>query len=88
MNHKTPRQGAPMGARHRISSDRVWPLRAPCGRTFAERKDNTLPEREELLAALHIVRIGADNIPQPGARQHVIETIDAIVAKVKGQSND
>ena len=32
------RQGAPMGARHRISSDSVWPLRCADGRTFAQRK--------------------------------------------------
>jgi hypothetical protein len=29
---------APKGKRYRVSSDSVWPLRAPDGRTFAERK--------------------------------------------------
>lgn len=31
------RQAAPMRSRQRISSDSVWPLRAPDGHTFAER---------------------------------------------------
>lgn len=29
---------APMGRKHRISSDRVWPLRNADGRTWAEVK--------------------------------------------------
>ena len=31
-------QIAPMGRRHRISRDEVWPARCADGRTFAERK--------------------------------------------------
>jgi len=36
-----------MGARYRISSDRVWPLRAPCGRTFAQRKADKEAQRHD-----------------------------------------
>lgn len=31
---------APIGRRHRVSSDDAWPLRCADGRTFAERKAN------------------------------------------------
>jgi hypothetical protein len=33
-----PQQAAPMGRKHRISSDSAWPLRGLDGKTFAERK--------------------------------------------------
>jgi len=31
-------QAAPMGRKHRISSDSAWPLRGLDGKTFAERR--------------------------------------------------
>ena len=31
-------QAAPMGKKHRVSSDSAWPLRGVDGLTFAERK--------------------------------------------------
>jgi len=31
-------QVAPMGKKHRVSSDSAWPLRGPDGKTFAERR--------------------------------------------------
>jgi len=37
-------QAAPMGKKHRISSDSAWPLRGADGLTFAERKAK---EREQ-----------------------------------------
>jgi len=33
-----PQQAAPMGRKHRVSSDSAWPLRGADGRTFAERR--------------------------------------------------
>lgn len=33
-----PAQSAPMGKKHRASSDSAWPLRGADGLTFAERK--------------------------------------------------
>jgi hypothetical protein len=33
-----PQQAAPIGRKHRVSSDSAWPLRALDGRTWAERK--------------------------------------------------
>jgi len=33
-----PAQAAPMGKKHRVSSDSAWPLRGVDGLTFAERK--------------------------------------------------
>jgi hypothetical protein len=35
---KTPQQAAPLGRKHRVSSDSAWPLRGLDGKTFAERK--------------------------------------------------
>jgi hypothetical protein len=31
-------QAAPMGKKHRVSSDSAWPLRGADGKTFAERR--------------------------------------------------
>jgi hypothetical protein len=31
-------QAAPMGRKHRVSSDSAWPLRGLDGKTFAERR--------------------------------------------------
>ena len=31
-------QAAPMGKRHRVSSESAWPLRGADGKTFAERR--------------------------------------------------
>jgi len=36
-------QAAPMGKKHRVSSDSAWPLRGADGKTFAERRK----EREQ-----------------------------------------
>jgi hypothetical protein len=33
-----PAQAAPLGKKHRVSSDSAWPLRGVDGLTFAERK--------------------------------------------------
>ena len=33
-----PQQAAPMGRKHRVSSDSAWPLRGLDGKTFAERR--------------------------------------------------
>ena len=33
-----PAQAAPMGKKHRVSSDSAWPLRGADGLTFAERR--------------------------------------------------
>lgn len=33
-----PAQAAPMGKKHRVSSESAWPLRGPDGKTFAERR--------------------------------------------------
>jgi len=33
-----PQQAAPMGKKHRVSSDSAWPLRGVDGKTFAERR--------------------------------------------------
>lgn len=33
-----PQQAAPMGKKHRVSSDSAWPLRGADGKTFAERR--------------------------------------------------
>jgi len=33
-----PQQAAPMGRKHRVSSDSAWPLRGADGKTFAERR--------------------------------------------------
>lgn len=33
-----PQQAAPMGKKHRVSSESAWPLRGVDGLTFAERK--------------------------------------------------
>lgn len=33
-----PAQAAPMGKKHRVSSDSAWPLRGADGKTFAERR--------------------------------------------------
>jgi hypothetical protein len=38
-----PAQAAPMGMKHRVSSDSAWPLRGLDGKTFAERRK----EREQ-----------------------------------------
>ena len=35
---KTPQQAAPLGRKHRVSSDSAWPLRGLDGKTWAERK--------------------------------------------------
>ena len=31
-------QAAPMGKKHRVSSDNAWPLRGVDGKTFAQRR--------------------------------------------------
>jgi hypothetical protein len=41
-----PAQAAPMGMKHRVSSDSAWPLRGLDGKTWAERK----AEREKELS--------------------------------------
>jgi len=33
-----PAQAAPMGIKHRVSSDSAWPLRGLDGKTWAERR--------------------------------------------------
>jgi len=33
-----PRQAAPLGRKHRVSSDSAWPLRDLNGKTWAERR--------------------------------------------------
>jgi len=33
-----PQQAAPMGRKHRVSSDSAWPLRDLNGKTWAERR--------------------------------------------------
>jgi hypothetical protein len=33
-----PAQAAPMGMKHRVSSDSAWPLRGLDGKTWAERR--------------------------------------------------
>jgi hypothetical protein len=33
-----PQQAAPIGRKHRVSSDSAWPLRDINGKTWAERK--------------------------------------------------
>ena len=33
-----PAQAAPMGKKHRVSSESAWPLRGADGKTFAERR--------------------------------------------------
>ena len=33
-----PAQAAPMGKKHRVSSESAWPLRGVDGKTFAERR--------------------------------------------------
>jgi hypothetical protein len=38
-------QAAPMGRKHRISSDSAWPLRGLDGKTFAERR--AMREKEQ-----------------------------------------
>jgi hypothetical protein len=37
-NMMKPQQAAPMGRKHRVSSDSAWPLRGLDGKTWAERK--------------------------------------------------
>ena len=39
-----PKQAAPLGRKHRVSSDSAWPLRGLDGKTFAERR----AEREKV----------------------------------------
>ena len=39
-----PKQAAPLGRKHRVSSDSAWPLRGLDGKTFAERR----AEREQV----------------------------------------
>jgi hypothetical protein len=38
-------QAAPLGRKHRVSSDSAWPLRGLDGKTFAERRADR--EREQ-----------------------------------------
>lgn len=40
---------APLGMRHRISSDSAWPLRCADGRTFAERRADVAAQPMEPL---------------------------------------
>lgn len=39
-------QAAPRNSRVRISADSAWPLRAPCGRTYAERAARGMSARQ------------------------------------------
>ena len=40
-----PQQAAPIGRKHRVSSDSAWPLRGLDGKTFAERR--AMREKEQ-----------------------------------------
>jgi hypothetical protein len=42
-----PQQAAPMGRKHRISSDSAWPLRGLDGKTFAERRKEQEQEQSK-----------------------------------------
>ena len=41
-----PKQAAPMGRNHRVSSDSAWPLRGIDGKTFAERRKEQEQQQE------------------------------------------
>ena len=42
-----PQQAAPIGRKHRVSSESAWPLRGADGRTFAERRAEREKEQSE-----------------------------------------
>lgn len=42
-----PKQAAPMGRNHRVSSDSAWPLRGIDGKTFAERRKEQEQQQEQ-----------------------------------------
>ena len=42
-----PKQAAPLGRKHRISSDSAWPLRGLDGKTFAERRKEQEQEQSK-----------------------------------------
>ena len=42
-----PQQAAPMGRKHRISSESAWPLRGLDGKTFAERRKEQEQEQSK-----------------------------------------
>jgi hypothetical protein len=45
-----PQQAAPMGRKHRVSSDSAWPLRSSIdGKTFAERRAEREKEQRKCL---------------------------------------
>lgn len=41
-----PKQAAPMGRNHRVSSESAWPLRGIDGKTFAERRKEQEQQQE------------------------------------------
>ena len=42
-----PKQAAPMGRNHRVSSESAWPLRGIDGKTFAERRKEQEQQQEQ-----------------------------------------